>query len=127
MDTDDANTGVTTSSESNSSGDEELAIPLQLTTTLRHALEHDHYLINSKHKVHRLPAEPHVVAILERYWQHYASRELSKITGDKSSQQQQFTRHRHSLYANAGNNNTNNNTNNTAALGKFKYEHVQRK
>ncbi|GLV43916.1 male-specific lethal 3 [Carabus blaptoides fortunei] len=142
MDTDDANTGVTTSSESNSSGDEELAIPLQLTTTLRHALEHDSYLINSKHKVLRLPAEPHVVAILERYWRHYANRELSRITGDKSShqqqpQQQQFTRHRHSLYGggSVGNNTTNtitslnnnhHHSNNTGALGKLKYEHVQK-
>lgn len=126
MDTDDANTGVTTSSDSNSSGDEDV-VPLELTSSLRHALEHDFYLINTKNKVRianilnyldmkltldflqllKLPAEPHVINILENYWKLYASRELNKIS-DKPN-----TRNRHSVYA--------------SSLIKPKPEHIQKK
>lgn len=91
MDTDDAHTGVTSSSDSASSGDEEV-LPLELTPFLRSMLEHDHFLINSKHKLHQLPAEPHVITILEQYWRQYAAAELNKIS-DKPN-----TRNRQSAY-----------------------------
>lgn len=79
MDTDDTQTGVTSSSESASSGEEEI-LPLELTPFLKNMLEHDNFLINTKHKLHRLPAEPHVVSILEQYWNQLASSELNKLS-----------------------------------------------
>lgn len=91
MDTDDAHTGVTSSSDSASSGDEEV-LPLELTPFLKNMLEQDNFLINTKHKLHQFPAEPHVVAILEQYWRQYAASELNKIS-DKPN-----TRNRNSAY-----------------------------
>lgn len=105
MDTDDGQTGITSSSDSGSSGEEDV-MPLELTPTLRNALEHDNFLINTKNKLHRLPAEPHIVSILEKYWRWYATNELSKIS-DKPN-----TRNRHTGYGNAV---------------KVKPEHVHRK
>lgn len=91
MDTDDGHTGVTSSSDSGSSGEEEL-LPLELTPFLKSMLEHDHFMINEKHKLHSLPSEPHVVAILEQYWRQYAANEVNKM-GDKPN-----SRNRHSGY-----------------------------
>lgn len=105
MDTDDANTGNTSSSDSASSGDEEI-LPLELSPFLKNMLEHDNFLINSKHKLHQLPAEPHVVYILEQYWRQYAANEFNKL-GDKSN-----NRNRQSAYA---------------YPVKLKPEHVQKK
>lgn len=105
MDTDDAITGVTTSSDSNSSGEED-AIPLELTPSLKAALEHDCYLINSKKKLLKLPVEPHVVHILEMYWKQYAAKELAKIS-DKPN-----TRNR--------------SASNAVGLVKHKPEHIQK-
>lgn len=105
MDTDDANTGVTTSTDSNSSGEEDV-IPLELTPALKAALEHDCYLINSKKKLLKLPVEPHVVHILEMYWKQYAAKELAKIS-DKPN-----TRNR--------------SASNAVGLVKQKPEHVQK-
>lgn len=107
MDTDDGQTGITSSSDSVSSGDEEV-MPLELTPYLRNALENDNFLINSKNKLHRLPAEPHVIAILEKYWRWYATNELGKIS-DKPN-----TRNRHSGYS-------------STSTVKIKPEHVHRK
>lgn len=90
MDTDDAQTGITSSSESASSGEEEV-LPLELTPFLKSMLEHDNFLINNKHKLHRLPADPHVVSILEQFWNQFASSELNKLSDKPNSRNRNST------------------------------------
>ncbi|KAF5286914.1 hypothetical protein FQA39_LY00447 [Lamprigera yunnana] len=75
------------SSEEDSSLDDD-AIPIELTQDLRNILEHDYHNINNRNKLMKLPAEPSVVAILEMFWKHYATKLFGGLN-DKP-----YTRHR---------------------------------
>ncbi|RZC39638.1 male-specific lethal 3 -like, partial [Asbolus verrucosus] len=92
MDTDDGH-GEITSSEDDSSMDEE-SVPIELTTELRECLEQDYYLINTKNKLVRLPAEPNVVNILENYWKHYATSQICDLNEKANTRHRNQTKRR---------------------------------
>ncbi|KAI4458732.1 mortality factor 4-like protein [Holotrichia oblita] len=63
------------SSEEESSIDDDL-VHIELTRDLRERLEQDYHFIKDQNKLHKLPAEPNVVTILELYWRQYASNQI---------------------------------------------------
>lgn len=81
MDTDDEKGDISTSDEDSSTDDDQFHV--ELPPEMREFLEQDYYLINTKNKLVKLPAEPNIVTILEHYWKQYTSGLLSdeKING----------------------------------------------
>lgn len=73
MDTDDGEHQEATSSSGEDSSADEDVIPIEIPQSLKEVLEQDYYAVNTKSKLHRLPAEPTVIGILEAYWKHYAN------------------------------------------------------
>ncbi|XP_063912809.1 male-specific lethal 3 homolog isoform X2 [Zophobas morio] len=90
MDTDDGQ-DETSSSEDDSSIEDE-SVPIELTAELRTFLEEDYYLINTKNKLLRLPAEPNVLTILEGYWRHYATNQICDLN-EKSHSRHRYLFH----------------------------------
>ncbi|GJQ86239.1 putative MRG protein [Trypoxylus dichotomus] len=63
------------SSEEESSIDDDL-VHIELTRDLRERLEQDYHLVKEQNKLHKLPADPHIITILELYWKHYALNQI---------------------------------------------------
>lgn len=73
-----------TSSSDDDSSIEDDYISIELTPNLKQILEQDYYLINSNRKLHKLPAEPNIINILElfmRYYYDYVCNENDKSLG----------------------------------------------
>ncbi|KAL3278657.1 hypothetical protein HHI36_016194 [Cryptolaemus montrouzieri] len=81
MDTDE---GQATSSSEDDSSTEEEYIPIELTPNLKQLLEHDYHMIYSNNMLHKLPAEPNVVDILEIYFKHFSNHQVCN-NNEKSS------------------------------------------
>ncbi|CAH0553408.1 unnamed protein product [Brassicogethes aeneus] len=47
----------------------------ELNQEIREILENDHAMI-TKNKLHKLPAEPNIITILEMFWKHFASNQI---------------------------------------------------
>lgn len=80
MEEEDENQELTSSEESSC---EEDTIPLEVTPELRKILENDHRQIHERNKLHRLPALPSVVTILETYWKCYINNQ--KLLSEKGN------------------------------------------
>ena len=53
--------------------------PLELPEKLKLKLEQDYHLVNSRRRLHLLPAKPNIVCILELFVRHYAVQKLAQL------------------------------------------------
>ncbi|XP_018332249.1 male-specific lethal 3 homolog [Agrilus planipennis] len=75
---------LTSSSEEDSSMEEDL-VPVELTKDLQEVLEIDYHLIHERNKLHKIPAEPCIITILEKYWKQYATNQIYCLTEKSNS------------------------------------------
>ncbi|XP_017782513.1 PREDICTED: male-specific lethal 3 homolog isoform X2 [Nicrophorus vespilloides] len=81
-DVDDMRGGSSSCSDSESVEEDE-SIPLEITDELRERLEFDYNLVHQHGRIHKLPAEPNIITILEIFWKHYATSQKYGDSGEK--------------------------------------------
>jgi len=54
-------------------------LPLNIPDNLKQKLEKDYYMINTRRKLSKLPAQPNIVSLLELFVRHYAIQKLAQL------------------------------------------------